>query len=123
MASKSWKEKSAKKPLVSLALKGKRWKSTLLGECSFKPSSSKIGYHPPPPPCFNPDDTKKVLSNWKQMRISKQRREAKVKLDLIKNTTGFTDNMDSMRDFEKLIGCKFVSHTISREEFFGGYLN
>ncbi|KAF1892797.1 hypothetical protein Lal_00035441 [Lupinus albus] len=82
MEPKSWKsqgkrfsekEKLAKKPLrssISVALKGKSSENTLLGECCFKASSSKTIYHPPPS-FSNPDNTKKkVLSNWKQMKIS-----------------------------------------------------
>ncbi|CAL0317484.1 unnamed protein product [Lupinus luteus] len=97
-------------------------KKTLPEECSFKGPSSKSVNHPPPP-CSNTCDTKKVLSNWKQMKLSKKRKEALVNLDLIKNTAGFNDNMDSTRDFQNLIGCKYVSSAMSRDEFFTCYPN
>ncbi|CAL0328055.1 unnamed protein product [Lupinus luteus] len=100
------KRKLAKKPLrslVSVTLKGKSSTSTLLEECSFQAPSSEI-INRPPPYCSDLDETKKkVLLNWKQMKITKKREEALLKLDFIKNTAGFNDNMDSMRDFQNLI--------------------
>ncbi|CAL0299198.1 unnamed protein product [Lupinus luteus] len=118
----SEKEKLDKNPLrttMSAIFKGKSFKKTQLGECSFKGSSSKSVYHPPSP-SSNSDDTKKSFVKLEANEDIKKR-EALVKLDLIKNTATFNDNMDSMREFQNLNGCKSVSYTMSREEFFGRF--
>lgn len=52
---------------------------------------------------------KKILGNWRHMKkIQSEREAARLKLEQIQNTTHFSDNMDSMHDFHKLIGVSFI---------------
>ncbi|KAK7320402.1 hypothetical protein VNO77_29834 [Canavalia gladiata] len=88
-------------------------------------TSMETGFDPEPSPCELPlsidtSETKETISNWKELKIErkrwmqlqehnleikKQREEARIQLDQIKNTTGFEDNMDATMDFLKIIEC------------------
>ena len=88
------KEKLAKKPLVASSSA-----KTPLFETNYELPTSTMH-----------DNTIKItLSNWKQIKIEKQREAARLQLEQIKNTANLDDNMEAMRDFEKLIGC-FMSY-------------
>ncbi|CAL0307419.1 unnamed protein product [Lupinus luteus] len=88
---------------ISVTLKGKE--STSLEKFSSKPPFFQTINHSSNSRVV--DDTKKnVLSNWKQIKRMKEREDARNNLDLMKNTAGFNDNMEAMRDFEKLVRCK-----------------
>ncbi|OIW16332.1 hypothetical protein TanjilG_19048 [Lupinus angustifolius] len=83
----------------SVDLEGKE--STQIEKCSSKTTFLNTIFHYG----FMDDAKKNILSNWKQMMRAKKREKARLNLDLIKNTAGFNDNMEAMRDFEKLVGC------------------
>ncbi|KAE9614811.1 hypothetical protein Lal_00036216 [Lupinus albus] len=87
--------------------------STPIEKISSKPPLLQTSYHSPNSPLVV-DAKKNILAKWRQMRIVKQRKDARLNLDSIKNTAGFNDNMEAMRDFEKLIGCKSLSHPTIR---------
>jgi hypothetical protein len=53
-------------------------------------------------PLTHESKTKKAI--W-QINTKKQRKAARQQLDQICDTTGFEDNMEATREFEKIIGC------------------
>ena len=61
----------------------------------------------------------RLLHDWRKIIIDrerqKQREAARLALEQVKNTCGFQDNMDSMRDFEKLVGCSSTFYIFSRD--------
>ncbi|WJX45053.1 hypothetical protein P8452_31964 [Trifolium repens] len=66
-------------------------------------------------------EVKITLSSWKDMRkrrkiIDREREIARLKIEQIKNTAGFNDNMDAMRDFHKLIGVPMNYPTFTRAQ-------
>ncbi|AES99688.1 hypothetical protein MtrunA17_Chr5g0437851 [Medicago truncatula] len=53
-------------------------------------------------------EVKKILANWRQRKnIQSEREVARLKLEQIQNTARFSENIDSMYDFHKLIGVSF----------------
>ena len=65
-------------------------------------------------PIIDETEKKKGISIWRQRNIQKQREAARQKLDQIRDTAGFEDNMDAMREFEKLIACPIKSYVTSQ---------
>jgi hypothetical protein len=66
-------------------------------------------------------EVKITLSSWKDMRkrrkiIDQEREIARLKIEQIKNTAGFNDNMDAMRDFHKFIGVPMNYPTFTRAQ-------
>jgi hypothetical protein len=66
-------------------------------------------------------EVKITLSSWKDMRkrrkiIDHEREIARLKIEQIKNTAGFNDNMDAMRDFHKFIGVPMNYPTFTRAQ-------
>ncbi|KAK7300121.1 hypothetical protein RJT34_10956 [Clitoria ternatea] len=63
---------------------------------------------------YDNNEVKKTLYGWKQLEIEKQvqqrveienqRKKARLQLEQMKNTTGFQDNFEALRDFYNLIG-------------------
>lgn len=65
-------------------------------------------YKKPVDPFIDDPKVKKILSNWRQVKSQvrpDEREVARFKLEGIQNTARFSDNMDAMHDFHKLIGC------------------
>jgi len=65
-------------------------------------------YKKPVDPFIDDPKVKKTLSNWRQVKSQvrpDEREVARFKLEGIQNTGRFSDNMDAMQDFHKLIGC------------------
>jgi hypothetical protein len=66
-------------------------------------------------------EVKITLSSWKDMRkrrkiIDQEREIARLKIEQIKNTAGFNDNMDAMRDYHKLTGQPMNYPTFTRAQ-------
>ncbi|KAJ1389592.1 hypothetical protein SESBI_38210 [Sesbania bispinosa] len=85
------------------------------------PSSETSDHKLSPTIAIGKDDNStitNVLSNWRQMKTQRRREAARLKLEQIKNTAAFEDNMDAMHDFHKLTGCLMSYPTYTRFQCF-----
>ncbi|OWM69697.1 hypothetical protein CDL15_Pgr025546 [Punica granatum] len=63
-------------------------------------SSTRVGG------CISEEEFKSTCANWRRLKLQRQRDKARRKIESMTCTAGFQDNLDTMREFEKLTGIK-----------------
>ncbi|AES99687.1 hypothetical protein MtrunA17_Chr5g0437841 [Medicago truncatula] len=72
-------------------------------------SSEQTNYKKSADTFIDHHEAKKILANRRRMKNTQIEREAaRLKLEQIKNTACFSENMDSMHDIHKLMGVSFI---------------
>ncbi|OWM69694.1 hypothetical protein CDL15_Pgr025543 [Punica granatum] len=70
------------------------------------PSKNKVTSFTCAGGCISDQEFKSTCANWRTLKLQRQREEARRKIESMTCTAGFQDNLDSMREFEKLMGIK-----------------